>query len=152
MLTTLLSILTNRILWSFPGVTALAAVIWMIGPLLSIVDTRPLESEQNRVISIAVVYLIWAQSHILPRLYNARLNRKLMDKLNENTTSPEAADPQKRLNSEEQIPAGRFDEAAQMLKSPLQQSGTWRAVDAALQHAVPLSAAVVRHYWRAGFR
>ena len=53
MLTTLLSILTNRILWSFLGVTALAAVIWMIGPLLSIVDTRPLESEQNRVISIA---------------------------------------------------------------------------------------------------
>ena len=51
MLTTLLSILTNRILWSFLGVTALAAVIWMIGPLLSIVDTRPLESEQNRVIS-----------------------------------------------------------------------------------------------------
>jgi type VI secretion system protein ImpL len=42
MLTTLLSILTNRILWSFLGVTALAAVIWMIGPLLSIVDTRPL--------------------------------------------------------------------------------------------------------------
>ncbi len=116
MLTTLLSILTNRILWSFLGVTALAAVIWMIGPLLSIVDTRPLESEQNRVISIAVVYLIWAQSHILPRLYNAWLNRKLMDKLNENTTSPEAADPQKRLNSEEQILAGRFDEAAQMLK------------------------------------
>ncbi len=118
MLTTLLSILTNRILWSFLGVTALAAVIWMIGPLLSIVDTRPLESEQNRVISIAVVYLIWAQSHILPRLYNAWLNRKLMDKLNENTTSPEAADPQKRLNSEEQILAGRFDEAAQMLKKP----------------------------------
>lgn len=118
MLTTLLSILTNRILWSFLGVTALAAVIWMIGPLLSIVDTRPLESEQNRVISIAVVYLIWAQSHILPRLYNAWLNRKLMDKLNENTTKAEAADPQKRLNNEEQILAGRFDEAAQMLKKP----------------------------------
>jgi type VI secretion system protein ImpL len=116
MLTTLLSILTNRILWSFLGVTALAAVIWMIGPLLSIVDTRPLESEQNRIISIAVVYLLWAQGHILPRLYNAWLNRKLMDKLNENTTSPEAADPQKRLNSEEQILASRFDEAAQMLK------------------------------------
>lgn len=118
MLTTLLSILTNRILWSFLGVTALSAVIWMIGPLLSIVDTRPLESEQNRIISIAVVYLLWAQGHILPRLYNAWLNRKLMDKLNENTAKPDAADPQKRLNSEEQILAGRFDEAAQMLKKP----------------------------------
>ncbi len=85
MLTTLLSILTNRILWSFLGVTALAAVIWMIGPLLSIVDSRPLESEQNRIISIAVVYLLWAQGHILPRLYNAWLNRKLMDNLQTNT-------------------------------------------------------------------
>lgn len=116
MLTGLLSILINRILWSFLGVTALAAVIWMTGPLLSIVDTRPLESEQNRIISIAVVYLLWAQGHILPRLYNAWLNRKLMDKLNENTTGPEAVEPQKRLNSEEQILASRFDEAVQMLK------------------------------------
>lgn len=129
MLTGLLSILINRILWSFLGVTALAAVIWMTGPLLSIVDTRPLESEQNRIISIAVVYLLWAQGHILPRLYNAWLNRKLMDKLNENTTGPEAVEPQKRLNSEEQILASRFDEAVQMLKkahfSKAGQSARW---------------------------
>jgi len=116
MLTTLLSILTNRLLWGFLGVTALAAVIWMIGPLLSIVDTRPLESEQNRVISIVVLYFIWAQSHIVPRLYNAWLNRKLMDKLKEDTTDPQSVDPQQRLNSEDQILASRFDEAAQMLK------------------------------------
>lgn len=114
MLTLLLSILTNRLLWGFLGATAVAAVIWMIGPLLSIVDTRPLESEQNRVISIALVYLIWAQSHILPRLYNAWLNRKLMDNLKEET--PKGNDPQQRLNSEDQILADRFDEAAQMLK------------------------------------
>jgi type VI secretion system protein ImpL len=113
MLTLLLSILTNRLLWGFLGATAVAAVIWMIGPLLSIVDTRPLESEQNRIISIAVVYLIWAQSHILPRLYNAWLNRKLMDNLKE---EPQGNDPQQRLNSEDQILADRFDEAAQMLK------------------------------------
>ncbi len=116
MLTTLLSILTNRLLWGFLGVTALAAVIWMIGPLLSIVDTRPLESEQNRIISIVVLYFIWAQSHIVPRLYNAWLNRKLMDKLKEDTTDPQSVDPQQRLNSEDQILASRFDEAAQMLK------------------------------------
>ncbi|MGR7644838.1 type VI secretion system membrane subunit TssM [Klebsiella aerogenes] len=114
MLTLLLSILTNRLLWGFLGATAVAAVIWMIGPLLSIVDTRPLESEQNRVISIALVYLIWAQGHILPRLYNAWLNRKLMDNLKEET--PKGNDPQQRLNSEDQILADRFDEAAQMLK------------------------------------
>lgn len=116
MLTLLLSILTNRLLWGFLGATAIAAVIWMIGPLLSIVDTRPLESEQNRIISMAVVYLLWAQSHIVPRLYNAWLNRKLMDNLQEKSEPAPGSDPQHRLNSEDQILADRFDEAAQMLK------------------------------------
>lgn len=110
----LLSLLTNRILWGFLGVTGLAAVIWMIGPLLSVVDSRPLESEQNRMITIAVMYLIWVHSHIVPRLYNAWLNRKLMD----NLKSEEAKDPleRKRLNSEDQILNERFEEAAQVLK------------------------------------
>lgn len=129
MLIRLLSILTSRLLWGFLGVTALAAVIWMIGPLLSIVDTRPLESEQNRIITIAVVYLIWMQSHILPRLYNAWLNRKLMDNISEGSAK-ESSDPQQRLNSEDQILAGRFDEAAQILKkahfsNPGQGSSRW---------------------------
>lgn len=116
MLMTLLSILTSRILWSLLGVTALAAVIWIMGPLLSIADIRPLESELSRIITIVVLYLLWAQSYILPQLYNAWLNHKLMDKLNENSRNRETAEPQKRLSSEEQILAGRFDEAAQILK------------------------------------
>lgn len=110
----LLSLLTNRILWGFLGVTGLAAVIWMIGPLLSVVDSRPLESEQNRMITIAVMYLIWVHSHIVPRLYNAWLNRKLMD----NLKSEEVKDPteRKRLTNEDQVLNERFEEAAQVLK------------------------------------
>lgn len=114
-MTFLLSILTNRLLWGFLGATAIAAVIWLIGPLFSIVDTRPLESTQSRVITMAVVYFIWAQSHIVPRLYNAWLNRKLMDNLQKQNTE-EAVKPAAALNNEEQILAQRFDEAAQMLK------------------------------------
>ena len=125
----LLSILTNRILWGFLGMTALAAVIWMIGPLLSVVDSRPLESEQNRIITIAVMYFIWVQSHIIPRLYNAWLNRKLMDNLKSDNAPKETAD-HKRLNSEEQILADRFEEASQVLKKahfnqPGQRGGQW---------------------------
>ncbi|WP_342325036.1 type VI secretion system membrane subunit TssM [Kosakonia sp. BYX6] len=110
----LLSLLTNRILWGFLGVTGLAAVIWMIGPLLSVVDSRPLESEQNRMITIAVMYLIWVHSHIVPRLYNAWLNRKLMD----NLKSDEAKDPgeRHRLTNDDQVLNERFEEAAQVLK------------------------------------
>lgn len=116
MLTALLSILTNRILWSFLGAMILAAVIWMIGPQLAIVDTRPLESERNRIISIVVVFLIWIQSYILSRLYNTWQNRRLMDKLNKKANSSESVDPQGQLNREVQSLAECFDEATQILK------------------------------------
>jgi type VI secretion system protein ImpL len=118
MLNTLIAILTNRLLWGFLGATAVAAVIWMIGPLMSIADTRPLESTQNRVISIGLIYLIWIHSHLVPRLYNAWLNRKLVDNLNSGKAAPEGEDgsDRKRLNNEEGILADRFDEAAQVLK------------------------------------
>jgi len=124
----LLSVLTNRLLWGFLGVTAIAAVIWIIGPLFSVADSRPLESEQNRVISIVVVYFIWAQSRIIPRLYNAWLNRKLMGNLQKDTRQPKEAEPQQHLNSEEQILADRFDEATQMLKKAhFNKAGTHHA-------------------------
>jgi type VI secretion system protein ImpL len=119
----LLSILTNRILWGFLGMTALAAVVWMIGPLLSVVDSRPLESETNRMITIAVMYFIWLQSHIVPRLYNAWLNRKLMDNLKSDNAADMPAD-NKRLSNEDQILNDRFEEASQILKKAhFNQSG-----------------------------
>lgn len=117
MLTLLISIITNRILWGFLGVTAFSAVVWMIGPLLSIVDTRPFESTQNRVICIGLLYLVWIHSHVVPRIYNAWLNRKLMDNLKENAgENPKKPGDHQRLNNEDQILADRFDEAAQILK------------------------------------
>lgn len=116
MLTTLFSLLTHRILWSFLGVTALAGVIWMFGPLLSIGDIRPLESERNCMIAIAIIYFIWAQSYILPRLYSAWLNRKLMNRLNETSAHSPEEKSKHPQSHEEQILVSRFDEAAQMLK------------------------------------
>jgi len=66
------------------------------------------------MIAIAVMYLIWVHSHIVPRLYNAWLNRKLMD----NLKSEEAKDPaeRQRLTSDDQVLNDRFEEAAQVLK------------------------------------
>ncbi|MFT2798583.1 type VI secretion system membrane subunit TssM [Serratia sp. N21D137] len=113
MLTFLLSIMTNRLLWGALCTTVVAYAIWAIGPMLLIADTSPLKSEQNRIISIMAVYLIWIQSHILPRLYNSWLNRKLMNNLKEELQNN---DPQQRLNCEYQILAERFHGAAQMLK------------------------------------
>ena len=76
MLNMLFAVLTSRLAWGFVGITALSFIIWVIGPVFSIVDSRPLEPEQNRIISIALLYLVWGLSQAIPRLYNFWLNRK----------------------------------------------------------------------------
>lgn len=90
MLNLLFAVLTNRLLWGFVGITALSLIIWVIGPVFSIVDSRPLEPEVNRQISIGLLYLVWALGNVVPRLYNSWLNRKLMGSLK--TTLGESPD------------------------------------------------------------
>ncbi|STB68437.1 Uncharacterized protein conserved in bacteria [Citrobacter freundii] len=113
MLKFFLSILTSRLLWGLLGTTIVAVVIWMIGPLLSIADTQPLKQEKSRIIFIMVVYLIWAQSYILPRMYNTWLNRKMAKNLKEET---QVSITQQSQNIEERILTERFHDAMQMLK------------------------------------
>ena len=115
MLNILFAVLTNRLLWGFVGITALSFIIWVIGPVFSIVDSRPLEPEVNRQISIALLYLVWALGNVVPRLYNSWLNRKLMGSLKTTPgTSPDTDNP--RLTSEDRVLAERFNEASELLK------------------------------------
>jgi type VI secretion system protein ImpL len=58
MLRTLLSIITSRLLWGFVGITAICVIVWTVGPLVSIGDYRPLESEFNRFAAVLVLYLV----------------------------------------------------------------------------------------------
>ncbi|MBN6030176.1 type VI secretion system membrane subunit TssM [Pantoea ananatis] len=115
MLNVLFAVLTSRLAWGFVGITALSFIIWVIGPVFSIVDSRPLESEQNRVISIALLYVVWGLSQAIPRVYNYWLNRKLMSSL-ETSKSDTPEEDRKRLTSEDQVLASRFSEATEMLK------------------------------------
>ncbi len=115
MLNMLFAVLTSRLAWGFVGITALSFIIWVIGPVFSIVDSRPLEPEQNRMISIALLYLVWGLSQAIPRLYNFWLNRKLMSSL-ETSKSDTPDQDRKRLTNEEQVLASRFSEATDMLK------------------------------------
>ncbi|WP_158784142.1 type VI secretion system membrane subunit TssM [Pantoea sp. BAV 3049] len=115
MLNILFAIMTNRLLWGFIGITALSFIIWVIGPVFSIVDSRPLEPEVNRQISIALLYIAWGLSNVVPRVYNAWLNRKLMGSL-KTTPGENGEGDHKRLSSEDRVLSERFTEAAEMLK------------------------------------
>lgn len=116
MLSTLFSIITSRLLWGFAGISALAFIIWMIGPLVAIGDYRPLEPELNRIITIAVIYLIWVLCRIVPRIYSAWFNRKLLSNLRASEQTPADDADAKAEPQQDQLLAQRFDEAAQLLK------------------------------------
>ncbi|CAE6774396.1 type VI secretion system membrane subunit TssM [Paraburkholderia haematera] len=52
-------LLWSRALWLLVGVIVIAALIWMIGPLLSIGELRPLESDISRLVLIAFLLFVW---------------------------------------------------------------------------------------------
>jgi type VI secretion system protein ImpL len=113
MLRLVFAILTSRLLWGFIGITALAFIVWVIGPVVAIVDARPLEPEIHRLIAIGLLYLVWLIGNVVPKIYSAWLNGKLLGGMK----SVDHDDPnQKRLTNEDQILADRFNEVSQLLK------------------------------------
>jgi len=114
MLSTLFSIITSRLLWGAVGITALAFVIWVIGPLVAIGDYRPLEPELNRQIAIGILYLIWILFRIIPRIYSIWFNSRLLSNLRAANEIPQ--DEVKAPPQQDSQLSQRFDEAVQLLK------------------------------------
>ncbi|WP_128175024.1 type VI secretion system membrane subunit TssM [[Pantoea] beijingensis] len=104
------SLLNSRLFWGFIGITALCSLIWMLGPLLTINATQPLDSPFNRQALIGLCYFCWILFQLIPKLYSAWFNGKLLDNLQYKTgdNSDSAAT--------EALLAARFSEAVAMLK------------------------------------
>jgi type VI secretion system protein ImpL len=87
----LLKLIFNRWTLVLLGLVAVAALIWFVGPLISIADVYPLEKESTRQIVIAVVIglyivkLVWSVAKV--RLANMHL----MDGLARQAQAPAAA-------------------------------------------------------------
>ncbi|EXU74047.1 type VI secretion system membrane subunit TssM [Erwinia mallotivora] len=106
----LTSLIFNRLLWSFLGITALSALIWITGPQIPFGDNHWLETSLNRQIAIGLCYFLWILLQLIPQLYRAWFNSKLLRNLQEqNTDHAEQAATGELLNT-------RFSEAAMLLK------------------------------------
>ncbi len=77
----LLKIVTSRLFWSFIGITLLAILIYIAGPMLAFNDHRPLESKFSCIVLIIAIYVIWLLCQIIPKLYSNWLNAKLLKQL-----------------------------------------------------------------------
>jgi len=110
MSSTVTTVFLSRLLWSFLGITALSALIWMIGPQIIFSNTHCLESELNRQIAIGMCYFLWIVFQLIPQLYRTWFNSKLLNNLQSyNVDHAEQAATEELLNA-------RFSEAAMILK------------------------------------
>ncbi|MEQ0581294.1 type VI secretion system membrane subunit TssM [Pantoea dispersa] len=104
-------LLTHRLLWGLIGVTALSCVLWMLGPLWSWGDLRPLEPVFPRQLAVGLLYFCWVLFQFIPAIWRGWFNSKLLNRLQE-MSHEEASDRQ----ATETLLTQRFSEAALRLK------------------------------------
>lgn len=110
MLKTFFTVLTYRPVWGLLGVSALCALIWMLGPVFAIAPFPQLEISVNRTLMIVLCYVLWGLFMLLPQVWRAWVNQRLLAKLR---LSPgEIAELQATSNALDM----RFQDAAQQLK------------------------------------
>ncbi|MDU4092722.1 MAG: type VI secretion system membrane subunit TssM [Pantoea sp.] len=106
-------LLASRLAWGFLGISAFACLVWIVGPLLVVNDTRPLEPVFNRQLVIGLGYFFWILMQLIPRLYNAWFNNRLLTNLQQQAM----IDPIEQQATENML-TDRFNEAIALLKKP----------------------------------
>ncbi len=111
----LLSLVFNRWVMALLGLSAIALLIWFVGPLLAIADYRPLDSELVRTVLIALVILIYV-GKVLWTLFKAKsANAKLMEGLVQQGAQQAAGENQAGAEEIATL-SKRFEEAVVVLK------------------------------------
>ena len=112
-----LNFLKQRLVIELVGLTALCALIWFVGPLISFARWTPLESEFNRLLVILILVLVWALYHLFVQTRANKKNRELMTELSIPTISPERAALDEAQSEEIAGLRRKFEESLQLLKT-----------------------------------
>jgi len=68
----ILGILTAKWFITLLGAIALSLIVWFIGPLIAVADSRPLDSEIVRLIVVMGIVFVWGLINIFARVKEAR--------------------------------------------------------------------------------
>ncbi|MFD1561010.1 type VI secretion system membrane subunit TssM [Paraburkholderia silviterrae] len=106
--------LVSARVWAVIGLVALAALIWLVGPLIAVGAYRPLDSVLARMVLVVLIVAVWAARVGYRHWRAAQLNAQMLSQLREPVQS--------RAAREEEAPhaqelKSRFDEAARLLRS-----------------------------------
>lgn len=111
----ILGFMRNPLLLSLLGLTALALLVWFIGPLVAFAGREPLATETSRIITIAIIITVWALNRLRIFLVSKHKNSEIIEGLTAaSTAQPDAAS----MESAEEIALikQRFEEAMSLLK------------------------------------
>ena len=97
----------------FLGILALSALLWFAGPLIAVAGKTPLESELSRVITIAVLVVVWIIYRLVAQIRAGRKDQQMMAEL----SGASAKSATEEASEEEVAILGKtFEEALQVLK------------------------------------
>src|SRR5690606_8202956 len=107
----LMSFLLSRGLWSFFGLLALALLIWVMGPMIAIGASRPLEQPWARGVLIGLIFLVWLLRWMWRKWREGRLNARLLGQLRRPSPKEVSGPNDERPADEIRELENRFSEA-----------------------------------------
>ncbi|MCU7878890.1 MAG: type VI secretion system membrane subunit TssM [Candidatus Thiodiazotropha sp. (ex Lucinoma borealis)] len=111
----ILRIIKNRWLIAVLGLIAISVIIWLVGPLIAIAGLEPLGSVLARLITIAVVVLLWGAIQLRRYLASRKKNQQMLESVVGQKVLP--GDNRSHESDEEvQILSQRLDDAIRILK------------------------------------
>ena len=112
----IIKILTNPLLLSIIGLIAVAVVVWFGGPMIAFNDSKPLEPEMPRLITILVITILWGLNNFRVQNKAKKKDAEMMGEIA--TAGVEQPSPGDGRSAEEEAAIQKhFQEALSLLKA-----------------------------------
>lgn len=117
-MTKIINFLKQKWVIQLLGLLALSALIWFIGPLISIADWAPLESAAVRLIIILVIFMIWISLLFWGYVRSQKKDQELIEEISQTDEIEEEGSAEEEIAQINE----RFEEAIQIIKKAGGQS------------------------------
>src|SRR5262245_26547110 len=108
----------NPLVSALLGLTALALLVWFVGPLIAIAGFEPLVSTTARLVLILVIVIAWGAANARRRAAEQRANSKIAEGLATGASNDQPAAAARGAATEDEVAVlrQRFTEALDLLK------------------------------------
>src|SRR6185503_15848276 len=121
---TLKAFFRNPLVGAILGLTAIALLVWFVGPLIAVAGYEPLFSTTARLVLILLIVVLWGANHARKRVAERRANAEIAKGLSTADPAEQAsAAPTAAREDEVAVLRQRFTEALELLKKSRKAKG-----------------------------